>query len=45
MLDNKLNKIGETECLSKGEKMYSTRFLGEKSIYGNIQKIQIRCML
>lgn len=31
VLDNKLNKIGETECLSKGEKMYSTRFLGEKA--------------
>ena len=31
VLDNKLNKIGETECLSKGEKMYSTRFLGERA--------------
>lgn len=31
VLDSKLNKIGETECLSKGEKMYSTRFLGEKA--------------
>lgn len=31
VLDNKLNKIGETGCLSKGEKMYSTRFLGEKA--------------
>lgn len=31
VLDNKLNKIGETECLSKGEKMYSTRFSGEKA--------------
>ena len=31
VLDNKLNKIGETGCLSKGEKMYSTRFLGERA--------------
>ena len=31
VLDSKLNKIGETECLSKGEKMYSTRFLEEKA--------------
>ena len=31
VFDKKLNKIGETENLSKGEKMYSTRFMGNKA--------------
>ena len=31
VFDKKMNKIGETESLSKGEKMYSTRFLGNKA--------------
>ena len=31
VFDNNLNKIGETDYLSKGEKMYSTRFIGNKA--------------
>lgn len=31
VFDNKLKQIGETDYLSEGEKMYSTRFAGEKA--------------
>lgn len=31
VFDKKLNKIGETANLSKGERMYSTRFIGNKA--------------
>ena len=31
ILDNKLNKLGETSYLAKGEKMYSSRFIGNKA--------------
>ena len=31
ILDSKLNKIGETSSLAKGEKMYSSRFIGNKA--------------
>ena len=31
VFDKKLNKIGETSYLSEGEKMYSTRFIGDKA--------------
>lgn len=31
VLDKNLEQIGETEYLSKGEKMYSTRFIGNKA--------------
>lgn len=31
VFDNKLKQIGETSYLSEGEKMYSTRFMGEKA--------------
>lgn len=29
--DSKLNKIGESESLAKGERMYSSRFIGERA--------------
>lgn len=31
VFDKKLNKIGETSYLSEGERMYSTRFIGDKA--------------
>ena len=31
VFDNKLKRIGETDYLSESEKMYSTRFVGEKA--------------
>lgn len=31
VFDKELNKIGETSYLSEGEKMYSTRFIGDKA--------------
>ena len=31
IFDEKLNKIGETQNLAKGEKMYSSRFIGNKA--------------
>ena len=31
ILDKNLNKLGETSYLSKGEKMYSSRFIGNKA--------------
>ena len=31
VLDSKLNKLGETSYLAKGEKMYSSRFIGNKA--------------
>ncbi len=31
VLDNKLNKIGETPYLAKGENIYSSRFMGNKA--------------
>lgn len=31
ILDNKLNLIGETQKLAAGEKMYSTRFVGDRA--------------
>lgn len=31
IFDDKLNKIGETSYLAKGEKMYSSRFIGNKA--------------
>ena len=31
VFDNELNKIGETSYLAKGEKMYSSRFIGNKA--------------
>lgn len=31
VFDNKLNKIGETSYLAPGEKMYSSRFMGNKA--------------
>lgn len=31
VFDSKLNKIGETSYLAKGEKMYSSRFLGNRA--------------
>ena len=31
VLDNKLNKIGESAWLAKGEKMYSSRFMGSRA--------------
>lgn len=31
IFDEKMNKIGETEKLAKGEKMYSSRFIGNKA--------------
>ncbi len=44
VLDKKLNKIGETECLAKGERMYSTRFLGNKAYmvtYKNVDPLYV----
>ena len=39
VLDNKLNKIGETSSLAKGEKMYSSRFIGNKAYLVTYQTV------
>ena len=39
VLDNKLNKIGETSPLAKGEKMYSSRFMGNKAYLVTYQTV------
>ena len=39
ILDNKLNKIGETSSLAKGENMYSSRFIGNKAYLVTYQTI------
>ena len=39
VLNNTLNKIGETPYLAKGEKMYSSRFIGNKAYLVTYQTI------
>ena len=39
VFDKNMKKIGQTESVAKGEKMYSTRFLGEKAYLVTYQTI------
>ena len=42
VFDNKLKQIGETDYLSEGEKMYSTRFVGEKAYMDPLYVIDLK---